>query len=331
MPKENLNQVNYIRAIASLSVAVFHIVCGVSTYLPIDNLVRLLSSFGYLGLYMFFILTGFIIPFSLPQNYRLLHFPTYLKKRLVRIEPPYLASILLLLILEVASATARGAGLNVGGLQLLYHVAYLNNFLGEKFLNPVYWTLGVEFQFYLVIGLLFSTINKNTLTILASTLLLCALSFYNSTFATFLFSKYGCLFAFGLLTFYHHIGKITSPIYLGFSILIMISMYWVFGGYVVVTALLTAYILYFIKKPNRLIDFLSKISFSLYLIHCPVGGKIINLSTRFATSLPARYLTILLAIAASLLVAYYFYLYIEKPFMKFSKRLSYNIHNFVIP
>ncbi|MEO7214811.1 hypothetical protein [Mucilaginibacter sp.] len=43
-------------------------------------------------------------------------------------------------------------------VSLLSHLAYLNNFTGAPYINPVYWTLGIEFQFYLFVALAFPVI-----------------------------------------------------------------------------------------------------------------------------------------------------------------------------
>ena len=37
--------------------------------------------------------------------------------------------------------------------QIAGHLGYLNTFLGLAWLNPVYWSLAIEFQFYILIGL----------------------------------------------------------------------------------------------------------------------------------------------------------------------------------
>jgi peptidoglycan/LPS O-acetylase OafA/YrhL len=58
---------------------------------------------------------------------------------------------------------------------------------------------------------------------------------------------------------------------------------------------------------------LGAISYSLYLIHVPIGGRVINLGERWASSPIAKSATALLAFGASLLVAYILFRTVEKP------------------
>jgi len=61
---------------------------------------------------------------------------------------------------------------------------------------------------------------------------------------------------------------------------------------------------------------LGLISYSLYLTHVPVAGRIVNLSRRFGASEAAWWpAVVLVAAAASLVFAYAFHLVFERPFM----------------
>ena len=52
----------------------------------------------------------------------------FLKRRLIRIEPPYLASIILVLVLNYFSHLITGLNNIVEWENVLFHIAYLNNF-----------------------------------------------------------------------------------------------------------------------------------------------------------------------------------------------------------
>ena len=160
-----LPQLNIIRAVASLAVAVFHL-GGKS--LPGLN-------YGWLGVQMFFVLTGFVICWSLPENYTIRKFPNFLLRRIVRIEPPYLISILIIIMFSyfVFQNTE-----NINLKNLLFHIAYINNFLNGGYLSPVYWTLGIEFQFYILIGLIFPYLFYSKYIAILMLLFLNVLSFY---------------------------------------------------------------------------------------------------------------------------------------------------------
>jgi len=75
--------------------------------------------------------------------------------------------------------------------------------------------------------------------------------------------------------------------------------------------------------------FLGNISYSLYLTHVPIGGRIINLSKRFALNEFNKLLVIILAVVVSVIAAYLFYILIEKPSHRWSKSIKFRerLHN----
>src|SRR3954470_2994833 len=50
-------------------------------------------------------------------------------------------------------------------MQLVAHFFYLNDLLGRPWLNVVYWTLGIELQWYLLLGLIFPLIASRRWTL----------------------------------------------------------------------------------------------------------------------------------------------------------------------
>ncbi|TCD07719.1 acyltransferase [Pedobacter frigidisoli] len=144
--KAHINSADWIRAIAALMVTVFHL--GGKTQ-PILNL-------GWLGVQAFFVLSGFIICWSLPMHYSYNNLARFIWKRVIRIEPPYIISIVLMIMLNFIIEK----NYQIDWLDIVAHLGYLNNFLSKDYLNPVYWTLGIEFQFYLFIAFMFPIIVK---------------------------------------------------------------------------------------------------------------------------------------------------------------------------
>ena len=129
---------------------------------------------GWLGVEIFFVISGFVIPYSMHQrSYRLRDAGGFLVRRLKRLEPPYLACILLILLLNwlwtiVPGMSAKSQ--NVTAPQLFAHLGYLNAILKDinsswefEWLNPVFWTLAIEFQFYIFMALVFPLlVHKRT-------------------------------------------------------------------------------------------------------------------------------------------------------------------------
>ena len=118
---------------------------------------------GQIGVSVFFVISGFVLPLSLQNNYRFADYPRFLLRRFVRIEPTYLASMVVA-IAWVWTATrlapnAKPWEFDFG--QIAAHLLYFVPFTDYKWVNEVYWTLAIEFQFYLFIGAGFCLFRKS--------------------------------------------------------------------------------------------------------------------------------------------------------------------------
>jgi peptidoglycan/LPS O-acetylase OafA/YrhL len=307
-----LPQLNIIRAVASLAVAIYHL--GGKT-LPFFN-------FGWLGVQMFFVLTGFVICWSLPQNYSFKQFPKFLAKRLIRIEPPYIFSIVLVLLITWVFNRNWG---QISFSNTFLHFAYLNNFFNNEYLSPVYWTLGVEFQFYLLIGLIFPFLFQKKYTSILGLFLLNLITIYFTSTYT-LISNYIPYFTIGILIYLYKKNIINTIETYSFLFLISVSIYFQFGIAELLATVLTASVILFVNRSTLVIDFLSKISFSLYLTHDIVGSKIVILigNNFYPKSFLTKGFSFLIGLTITILFAYLFYLIIERRCISLSKKISYN-------
>jgi peptidoglycan/LPS O-acetylase OafA/YrhL len=189
----------------------------------------------------------------------------------------------------------------------------------------VYWTLGIEFQFYLVIGLTFSFINRSANSVITASILIFFTSFIHSARMQLVF-QYLPIFGMGIIVYFYLFKKNLSGTSFGLLFLIfLVQIYFQDGLPTLVASLLTVLTLNYWTYNHRLFDFLSNISFSLYLTHTIIGGKIINLGLRFVSYPFQRYLLFLLAFFVSLAFAYLFYIFIEKPFIALGKKVHYKI------
>ncbi|MDB5584325.1 MAG: acyltransferase 3 protein [Bradyrhizobium sp.] len=135
-----------VRFLAALSVAVYHL--GYWFWLPHqtdDSLRR--SAFdaiadparwGFIGVPVFFVLSGFIIAASAMGRTA----PSFLKARALRLYP---AAWLATLILVPIQQTTDGLGFKILGTLTLWPTG--------PWLSGVFWTLGVEIVFYLLVAL----------------------------------------------------------------------------------------------------------------------------------------------------------------------------------
>src|SRR5580658_10222082 len=99
-----ISVVEALRALASVSVALFHFCNQLSS-----TGAHLVTRYGWLGVDVFFVISGFVIPLSLHgRDYELRDFPSFMLRRLVRLEPAYLISIAVVIALWYVSSAAPG-------------------------------------------------------------------------------------------------------------------------------------------------------------------------------------------------------------------------------
>lgn len=112
---------DHLRGLAAIRVAWFHITSGTSGWLVASG------HWGWLGVELFFVISGFVIPYSLAGSarpFRISDFPAFLFRRIVRLEPPYLASIALTIVLNYMSSLSpmfNGASPLIDPFQLVFH------------------------------------------------------------------------------------------------------------------------------------------------------------------------------------------------------------------
>lgn len=159
-------RVDQLRGLAALAVVVCHL--AVSAYREAPNLdggpwpwLALVLGFGYLGVPLFFVISGFCI--HLPHARALARAaPTapdwkrFFVRRLWRLYPPYLAALVVALTLWWVAGSPI-PWLAVSTQALLVHTFHTATFDG---VNPPAWTLAVEAQLYLAYPVVFWLIAR---------------------------------------------------------------------------------------------------------------------------------------------------------------------------
>lgn len=125
-----------------------HLVIG-SSGLALD--LTPLVTIGWVGVDLFFVLSGFLLTTHLLERWPIAERRTvlrdYFRARVLRVFPAYWAQLAVLLAVAVI---AQGGAMPPWSRDLPLHVPMLHN-LTERAsfaINPVYWTLPVEFGFY---------------------------------------------------------------------------------------------------------------------------------------------------------------------------------------
>jgi len=310
-----------LRGLAALGVVFCHFGSNLSSY-------RFLSkvfNFGQTGVYVFFLISGFIIVYSLVKsNYRYKQFFTFLLKRSIRIDPSYFVVILLTIILFkllVFIPSYKGNGFTFIPGQFIAHIFYVVPFTKYEFYNHVFWTLSVEFQFYLIVGMFFflseSRIYRSIFLILFS--LLSLINWPNSYYLVF---NYSPIFSTGiaLVTFYKNKNWINVILPICFLVLVAFK----FGIAILILLIISSIVILYHDQLIKPLRFLGDISYSLYLTHTLVLIVCLGLIKRLSIDVNQHQLfwlsvEILIAIA----FAYFFYRLIEKPSINLSKKYFY--------
>jgi len=160
-----LRSIDALRGIAALGVVLYHAVEQGPKWLPnnlFDYLVRTLqfiSSFGYIGVFLFFVISGFCIHLQWAKARATgvepdIRFGPFWKRRLRRLSPPY--AIALGLFLLIAAIKSEVSLTHFFVYDLGMHLLMLHNLDPNTCytINGVFWTLAIEEQLYLAYFLL---------------------------------------------------------------------------------------------------------------------------------------------------------------------------------
>jgi peptidoglycan/LPS O-acetylase OafA/YrhL len=325
---KQVNIIDSLRAFAAISVCIFHFVCT-TTGLEYPATMTALSTFGQYGVHIFFVISGFIIPWSMYyKNYRIGSMLKFMAKRLIRLEPPYLASILLILIIAFIKTRfhiGAEAAEAITPARIGLHFGYLINFFPEyKWLNNVYWTLAIEFQYYLIMSFLYLLFVHKSLWLRVLAYALCfGMAWFVSDASNKHFPAYAPLFLFGIIVFQYKANLVGS---LECAIIIVACFVYNYAVLNIPTAcfgLSTALvILFFAELKIPVLDRLGKMSYSIYLIHPVIGAAVINILSRYAHTTIQKLLILLAGLIVTFASSYLMYLLIEKPSKKLSSKIK---------
>jgi peptidoglycan/LPS O-acetylase OafA/YrhL len=126
--------------------------------------------FGRIGVIIFFLVSGFIIPTSLKGENKQITLRKFAIRRFYRLYPAYWLSIVLATAIFAATSSH-----NITTLQLLANLTMIQAYLGEDHILGLYWTLQIELVFYVICAALFLTNKSKNKDALATIILLLAI------------------------------------------------------------------------------------------------------------------------------------------------------------
>lgn len=273
------------RGIAALLVVLLHATTGANTFYS-ENIFNNFWKFGHIGVDFFFVLSGFIIFYvhndDTPNRNSI---TTYIKKRLIRIYPPYLLITILLILIYNFFPNLSANNRNISIFSSLTLIP-ITNYVPA--LN-VAWTLMHEMLFYCIF-ILFYFHKKVFIVFLTIWFFFISVgSFFNydGLFRTFFLNAHNIEFMFGIISALVVKKKKASSAYLSFGIILLFTyiffFYDIFSStfttdnfkvriYLGITFMLITIGLCSIEKKIKYPRFFVNIgtaSYSIYLLHGP--------------------------------------------------------------
>jgi peptidoglycan/LPS O-acetylase OafA/YrhL len=303
---------------------------------------------GFFGVDIFFVLSGFVIMYSAAQTEATTQFASrFLLRRSIRIDPPYwFAIVIAIFLMFLKDRFYTASEVNFPSFtEIFAHIFYVQDLFGIQSISSVFWTLCLEFQFYIIFAFIyqfyyfahdrFRFYISKFLAISAMGLCFLGPFFRFSSFdigvpGTIL--PYSYEFIFGVLTYFYINGSINWRWLLSAMIIssIATTMYGPF--YYNLVPILTVSVLIICTKSDifsvlrsRIMLFFGKISYSFYLTHATVGWVSISIFIYLFEDFESGYITtaiFLSGIFVSVFFSVFFLYVIEIPSLKLSKRLK---------
>jgi len=340
-PAARLAFLDALRGCAALWVVLYHVHAGgqakeALTALP--TLVRtVLFDGGHFGVPVFFVLSGFVIAHSIGNDrVDARYVGRFALRRAIRLDIPYWAAIALTLALLELKLAVSGVSIlrRHDTSAVLAHMFYLQEFLGLRDINPVFWTLTYEIQFYLLFCALLAVAHRSGVrrlmipfTLAAATAIVWPLFPALHLRGLSLSQWHGFL----LGAFAAWVVSGTLPMrWFALYAALLVGTWTVSGEDVTLVCLATVIMILLVDRAGGLatwlaarpLQFLGRISYSLYLLHVPISGAAFHVTTRVLGGSPlAAGVSIGAVLLINLGAAQIFWWATERPSIALARRM----------
>ncbi|WP_214073358.1 acyltransferase [Mucilaginibacter sp. dw_454] len=319
--------IDLMRFVAASCVALFHF----NKFIPyVDNFYRNLCNYGFWGVPVFFVISGYCI--HIAQE----HVKTpkeFIIKRLFRIYPPYWFSLIVILAIVVFLKIITGYN-SAAVLPKTFRAVlatiflYTNPVTNYKTMNWVYWTLCYELAFYLIIFLaLFLKEQLRYILLVILSIATLIIPIQNVGLLFFLPGLPQFLLGYALYVLIHK-NKVYGAI---LWLLSMVGTAIKHPGYEMLylacgfTVCILIYVDFKKPLPPNIFSKLGDYSYSLYLLHVPVAIYLLGfIKSRLImqTNVLLNIITDLMLLLVVIIVSKYAFLKIELPAIKLGKKMA---------
>lgn len=319
-----LFEIDALRGLAALAVVIYHYSTRYDEIFGHQKNDYLGFSHGYLGVHLFFIISGFVIFMTVKKTKSVSDFA---KKRAIRLYPAYIVAVIITYLLVIWSDLE---GRKISFFEAVFNLTMFQGFIpGIKHVDGAYWSLTVELTFYILIGILlyFGLIKRiilfSSLWLLVSVgvqilNLVASENMITKVLSYYAIADYSYLFVAGIM-FYLIREKSEVKHYI---ILLSCLVYcFAFNGLWDSIIITLFFITFYCAISGKLgflnvapLRFLGAISYSLYLVHQNIGYIVIDSIEKMGL---VHEVYLIIPLLVSILIATGLTYYIEKPTISF--------------
>jgi peptidoglycan/LPS O-acetylase OafA/YrhL len=321
--QDRFSNLDILRGLAALAVCLFHF--------DRDSLFNgtfysEIARFGYLGVDVFFVISGFVIPLSLAKaGFTLQGIWAFWMARFLRLYPAYFATALLAVGLWYLSMMIPGfrgtAQPDLGFEKVFANLTMTCDFLHQGWYVVVAWTLAIEAQYYVLVALTFPLLT-NTKHLFRIFTILFWLGMPLAVGVGPTVFTWAALFGMGLLIFLHERKLLSEREFWIFLLIAVVVQFQVKDFFGALVGLSTVLAIRFIPQIScHWLIWIGSISYSFYLLHPLIGGRVMNFCERFPNSIVVQIIAVPLALFVSIIAAYLFFRAIELPSHQLSRAL----------
>lgn len=337
-----LSHIDGLRAIAAFLVTTLHLYSNAidGKRFSFFGAIRdgfLYIDIGSIGVYIFFIISGYVISYSI-IHHKSNNITKFTVSRIFRLYPAYIFAVAIAFLYF---------GKDHSMTTYLMNLTMIQQYLGFNHVNAVFWTLSVELAFYVSCIILFYLgIIQRFYGVLA---VFAILSLYTLSASVVRFT-FGITIPFGWTLWFSifYVGVVLRQMdergkkrgyifwtcgvaYVASALVVCLCIWhdpteygrsWQ-AGFISWTAAIAIFLVgsYYVPLRSTILAFLGRISYSVYLLHIPVGVAAIAVLSPEAATASTQVLTLIGAFLAVIGVSALSYYLVERPGVGLGQRL----------